>query len=81
MTWGKVWWPIYLIVTSVAFLVPETVALITNAANTLSYYARLELNLIPHVNNAHTVAWWFSLCAWGLFIVIMTLHIWGNQLG
>lgn len=82
MTWGRYWWPIYLTVASIAFLVPEIIALVTDAANTLSYYARVELNLVPgHIGTAHTIAWWFSLCAWGLFIVIITLHIWGNQLG
>lgn len=81
MTWGKTYWPIALIVASIAFLIPEIWALLTNVHNTLSDYARFELNLNPHVYDQHTIAWWFSLCAWGVFIVVITLHIWGNQLG
>jgi type II secretory pathway component PulF len=80
MTWGKLYWSLYLILASVAFLIPEFIAIFTNVRNTLSDYARFELNLTANVST-HTIAWWISLCAWGLFIVVMTLHIWGNQLG
>lgn len=81
MTWGREYWAWFLIVVSAAFLAPEIYAFFTNAKNTLSDYARYELNLNPHVYGMHTVAWWLSLCTWGIFVVVITLHIWGNQIG
>jgi hypothetical protein len=77
MTWGKTYWPVALIVASLAFLVPEIYALVTNYRNTLSQYAWQKLNVTPHVN-VHTVAWTVSLVTWVLFAIIITLHIWGH---
>lgn len=81
MTWGRHYWPIALIVISLIVLVPELIALATNPKNTLSDYARYELNLMPHVYNVHTAAWWLSLITFSLAVVVLILHIWGNQLG
>ena len=80
ITWGLRYWSIALIVAALAFLGPELYALATNYHNTLSDYARHELNLDAHLTY-HTVAWWLTLVAWGVFVVVITLHIWGNELG
>lgn len=77
MTWGKFYWPYWIILTSLTFGVPELIAIFTNVKNTLSDYARYELNVAPHVN-VHTIAWWISLVVWLLFVVVITLHIWGD---
>jgi hypothetical protein len=73
--WGKTYWPIALIVASIAFLVPEIYALVTNYRDSLSQYAWHELNISPHIN-PHTVAWTVSLIGWLLFVVVITAHIW-----
>lgn len=75
--WGYVYWPIYLIICSAFFLVPEILALLTNAANTLSDYCWHKLGVnVTFGNGPHTIAWWLSLISWGMFVVIITLHIW-----
>ena len=77
MTWGLVYWPVFLIVGSAFFIVPELIALFTNAANALSNYCWHKLGVnVAFGSGAHTVAWWLSLVAWGMFVVIITLHIW-----
>lgn len=75
ITWGLVYWPKYLIVASVFFLVPETYAFFTNADNTLSDFAWRELGIGGTINQHHS-AWWFSLVAWIMFAVVITGHIW-----
>lgn len=77
MTWGKLYWPFYLIVASLLFLGPELIALFTNVQNTLSDYARYELNVSAQVT-VHTIAWYVSLIGWALFVVVISLHIWGD---
>jgi len=78
VTWGKWWWPIFLIVTSLAFLIPEIIALVTNAKNTLSDYAWYELNItVPKEGfTAHTAAWFLSLGVWLVVAAWLTFHIW-----
>lgn len=79
ITWGRIFWPVYLVVVSVAFLAPEIYALVTNAYNTLSDYAWRELNVTMAVNRAgyvHTAAWWVSIIAWLLAAGVLTAHIW-----
>ena len=77
ITWGLYYWPTYLTIGSLFFLIPELVALFTNAANTLSDYCWRELSVnVTFGHGAHTVAWWFSLVSWGMFIVLITMHIW-----
>ncbi len=78
MNWGKLYWPYFLILTSLTFGIPELAALFTNAKNTLSAYAHEELNVSAHMT-VHTVAWYVSLAAWLFFVVIITIHIWSNQ--
>lgn len=77
ITWGLYYWPYYLILTGATFLIPEIIALITNANNTLSDYSWREL----HVGGAfshtqHTAAWWISIVAWALAVIVLTAHIW-----
>jgi len=75
--WGSTYWPIGLIAASVAFLVPELYALATDANNTLSDYCWRELHVTRAFElSAHGAAWWFSLIAWGVFVVVITMHIW-----
>ena len=78
MTWGRWWWPIFLIVTSIAFLVPEVIALATNAKNTLSDYAWYELNIsVPKEGfTAHTAAWFLSLGVWLVIAAWLSFPIW-----
>jgi hypothetical protein len=75
MTWGKLYWPFFLILTSALFLGPELIALFTNWHNTLSQYSWAELNVSPRIP-VHTIAWWISVMAWALFVVVITAHIW-----
>lgn len=78
ITWGRIYWPIMLLVVSVIeFGIPEFIAIITNPANTLSDYSWDEL----HVGSfpVHTLAWYVSLIIWLSFVVIITMHIWWRQ--
>lgn len=75
ITWGIFYWPYWIVLTSLTFLVPEVIALVTNWRNTLSNYAWTELNVSPHIT-VHTIAWYISLIVWLLFVVVITAHIW-----
>ncbi len=76
-SWGLYYWPFFLILGSLLFLIPELIALFTNATNTLSGYTWRELNVHGGMHlNQHTVAWWLSLAAWLVFVVVITIHIW-----
>lgn len=82
-TWGKVYWPIFLIISAIwillAFGIPETIALATAVAthkdNTLSNYSHVELHVTAQMT-VHTVAWFMSLIVWSLFVIVITSHIW-----
>jgi hypothetical protein len=75
--WGNTYWPVGLTLVAVMFLVPESYALFTNSANTLSDYCWRELGVnIAFGHGRHTIAWWSSLAAWLMFTVIITIHIW-----
>lgn len=75
--WGNTYWPIGLIAASVAFLVPELYALFTNVRNTLSWYCWRELHVgTAYGHGVHTAAWWLSIAAWLVFVVVITGHIW-----
>jgi hypothetical protein len=81
--WGRLYWPYWMILTSLTFLGPELGALFTDVRNTLSDYARYELNVgvaLPG-HGVHTLAWWASLTGWGVFVVVITLHIWWAKFG
>jgi len=78
MTWGRTYWAVYLIVAALAFLGPEIYALCTNFKNTLSDYARYELNVTTPAQafNTHTAAWLLTLGAWLVVTFWLTFHIW-----
>lgn len=78
MTWGKEYWPWYLILASLAFLIPESIALAVNTRNTLSDYAWYELNVKTPTQafSAHTAAWFLSLGVWIVIAIWLTYHIW-----
>jgi len=76
-TWGTYYWSFFLVLVSLLFLVPELIALFTNATNTLSDYSWRELTVHNGLHiNQHTLAWWLSLIAWLVAVVVLTLHIW-----
>lgn len=83
MTWGKFFWAYWIIVTAVTFLGPELYALFTNVQNTLSDYARYQLNVTTAISNQgiHTLAWWASFIAWVVFVAWITPHIWWAKFG
>jgi hypothetical protein len=77
ITWGREYWTWALIAVSLAFIIPECVALATNVSNTLSDYARFELGVPAGGQPAHhTAAWALSLIGWWLFVGVITWHIW-----
>lgn len=78
MTWGRDYWPIMLIIVFLLFAIPEVSALFTNWSNTLSDYARYELNIntIKLPFNKHSIAWITSMILWIIFVFWITWHIW-----
>jgi hypothetical protein len=74
ITWGRVYWPVFLLVASLLFAIPELIAIFTNAANTLSEYAWQELKVGTFP--VHTAARWISLIVWLVFVAVITAHIW-----
>lgn len=76
MTWGRYYWPYFIILVTGLFGIPEIIALIVNPANTLSDYSWAELHVGHSYPPLHTMAWLVSLIAWGLFVVVITWHIW-----
>ncbi len=75
LTWGRYYWPVALLFMAVVMIgIPETIAIITNPANTLSDYSwdELRVGFVP----VHTIAWYVSLAVWLTAIVLLTLHIW-----
>lgn len=78
ITWGSIYWPIFLVLTSVAFLAAEILALFTNTANTLSDYAWRELGLPINFRGPiiHNAAWLLTLGAWLVVVFWLTEHIW-----
>jgi hypothetical protein len=75
ITWGRYYWPFFLILGSLLFLVPEIIALVTNFRNTLSQYSWNELHVNPGIA-VHTLAWYLSLGGWILFVIVISAHIW-----
>lgn len=92
MTWGHWYWPVALIIAAVTagglFFPAEFYALFTNHQNTLSDFARYELDLqsaLGHRTGYHTLAWWSTFIVWlGIGIpmfVWLTGHIWFDTWG
>jgi len=80
MTWGKFYWPYWLIVASLMFLVPEIITLFTNSKNTLSDWSWTELNIYNGRIPVHGIAWWVSLIAFLTGIIVLVLHVWFHKL-
>ena len=87
MTWGRAYWPVFLIVSAVwlilGFGVPEAISLVfrpLHVDNTLSFYARSELN-VSLQTTVHTLAWYLTFIMWIMFVVFITAHIWFDQFG
>lgn len=77
MPWGNWYWPAGLSVLSLLFVPAELFALLTDPNNTLSDYCWRELGISKALEvSVHGAAWWASLIAWLVFVVIITLHIW-----
>jgi hypothetical protein len=76
MTWGKHYWPIYLLVALAVFLGPEIYALVTNWRNTLSNWVWTEL----HVSSQNfdiwkqSAPWYLILGLWLVLISWLTFH-------
>lgn len=82
--WGNLYWPYWLILTSLTFAVPEGIAIATQQwADTLSDYSRAQLHASVAVTQSgvHTFAWWASFVVWLVFVVWITIHIWFVKLG
>lgn len=89
-TWGKDYWPVFLIISGfwvlTGFGIPEGLSLAsypsTHIDNSLSFYARTELHVyVATGTDIHTVGWWISFLAWMMFVVFITAHIWFDQFG
>jgi len=77
MTWGKVYWSIFLIAVSLEFIGPEIAALLTNSKNTLSDYSWGKLEILPGEHFwHHGAAWLLTLGVWGVIVFWLTAHIW-----
>jgi hypothetical protein len=74
--WGHTYWPWFILAVVLAFGGPEIYALCTNHLNTLSDYSWAELHVGRSYPPLHTFAWFASLITWGLFVVVITGHIW-----
>lgn len=83
MTWGRHYWAYYLIAVSLFFLGPEIYALFTNVKNTLSDYARYELDITTPREpfTAHGAAWFLTLGFWLVIAIWLTFHIWFEKFG
>jgi hypothetical protein len=76
-TWGAAYWSVALIAATVAFLVPESFALVTSHANTLSDFARWQLNEWPNEPLLrHEWQWWGSQTIYLLSVGWLWGHIW-----
>lgn len=88
ITWGHWYWPWALLIVSIVagglFFPAEFYALFTNDHNTLSDFARTELDITTAFGaqtRLHTLAWWSSLVVWSGFAIWITGHIWFDTWG
>ena len=81
MTWGKTYWPVWLVCVLITFLGPEIYALITNKSNTLTDWVRYALHIAPK----ETIGQWSAadlllFCAYAtVFIVWLPFHFWFDK--
>jgi hypothetical protein len=76
-TWGLVYWPAFIITVVLMFGIPETIGLVTNTRNTLSWFAWREFG-VPNSYSmpAFTAAWYFSFALYLVIVVFLGIHIW-----
>lgn len=73
MTWGRIYWPIWLVFTTLTFLGPEVSALTSNVDNTLSEWVWGAL----HVTKDHqewTAAHFLVFGNWLVLVIWLTYH-------
>lgn len=81
-TWGPHYWPWALIAIVVIIFAPETFAVFTNTANTLSSYAQTELHVRPVVPfGQHNAAWLLTQGAYVTVAFWLLYHIWYGKFG
>ena len=74
ITWGLLYWPIYLISVTIGFAVPEVIGLFTNTRNPLSWYAWDEMHVRPMMPfTAHNAGWFLSQ---GMYLTIASWLLW-----
>jgi hypothetical protein len=76
-TWGLYYWPVALTVVTAIIMGPEIYALVTNVANTLSWWVWGELHVHP---GDHVAAWTagrlLTFMAWCSLMFWLTWHFW-----
>lgn len=76
-TWGRYYWPLWIVAMGLTLLVPEVYALATNAGNTLSAFVWHEMR----VQDGDTIWRWDALRlltfgAWCVLFAWLTGHLW-----
>lgn len=81
MTWGKDYWPIWLVCVLLTFLGPEVDGLIYNDKNTLTDWVRYAL----HISPGESIGQWSAadlllfLAYASVFIVWLPFHFWFDK--
>ncbi len=75
--WGRVYWPVWLVLVALSLLVPECYALFTGTANTLSSWIWGVL----HVRSGQSPLDWsaarlLTFGAWCVLVWWLTMHFW-----
>lgn len=70
MTWGRWYWPLFLVASLLLLLIPEIYALVTNYHNSLSYWVWTSLR----VNQGAPIDSWTAphYLAAGVYLVVVT---------
>jgi len=72
MTWGRWYWPVWMIVGCLTLGIPEIVALCRDVRNTLSYWVWGALNV--EVNRDWTAAHYLVFGGWLTVVSWLTWH-------
>jgi uncharacterized RDD family membrane protein YckC len=75
-TWGNLYWPIALPIILLIIFIPETIALVTNAKNTLSDWTWNILHVQPGGGpiSGWTVLHFFVFVIWLGLVIWLTYH-------
>lgn len=73
-TWGRWYWPAFLVLFASALLVPEFYALFSNARNTLSDYVWTGLDVSVEQQRPWTAAHYLVFGAWLTLVSWLTFH-------